>query len=80
MRREGPPSAPSRDMERCALYTPRCSFCLRLSHKSGVTPPLGLRTRRKMSRSKAFGRVSETNQSPRNGPLGAAADICDSLA
>src|SRR5918997_4345468 len=32
-----------------------------------------------MSRSKAFGNGSETNQSPRNGPLRAAADICDSL-
>jgi len=32
-----------------------------------------------MSRSKAFGKVSETNQSPRNGPFRAAADICDSL-
>jgi hypothetical protein len=32
-----------------------------------------------MSRSKAFGKGSETNQSPRNGPFRAAADICDSL-
>jgi hypothetical protein len=33
-----------------------------------------------MSRSKPFGKVSETNQSPRNGPFRAAPDICDSLA
>jgi hypothetical protein len=32
-----------------------------------------------MGRSKAFGKGSATNQSPRNGPLRAAADICDSL-
>jgi hypothetical protein len=32
-------------------------------------PPPGFRTRHKMSRSKAFGKGSETNQSPRNGPL-----------
>ena len=33
-----------------------------------------------MGRSKAFGKGSATNQSPRNGLLRAAADICDSLA
>ena len=36
-------------------------------------------TRHKMGRSKAFGKGSATNQSPRNGLLRAAADICDSL-
>jgi hypothetical protein len=33
-----------------------------------------------MSRSKDFWEGSETNQSPGNGPVWAAADICDSLA
>src|SRR3954451_14358597 len=33
-----------------------------------------------MSRSKALGKGSEANHSPRNGPLRASADICDSLA
>jgi hypothetical protein len=36
--------------------------------------------RRQMSRSKDFWEGSETNQSPGNGPVWAAADICDSLA
>jgi hypothetical protein len=33
-----------------------------------------------MSRSKAFWKITETNQSPGSGPLHAAVDICDSLA
>ena len=46
----------------------------RLSHKSP-----GAKVRRQMSRSKDFWEGSETNQSPGNGPVWAAADICDSL-
>jgi hypothetical protein len=55
-------------------------FCkqARLSHKSGAAAHL--RTPHKMGRSKALGKGSATNQSPRNGPLRTAADICDSLA
>jgi hypothetical protein len=45
---------------------------------SPAPPPSSERGAR-MSRSKAFGNGSETNQSPRNGPLRAAADICDSF-
>jgi hypothetical protein len=33
-----------------------------------------------MSRSKGLREGSEANRSPRNGPCGPAADICDSLA
>jgi hypothetical protein len=43
-------------------------------------PRPSFRARHKMGRSKAFGKGSATDQSPRNGPLRAAADICDSLA
>ena len=42
-------------------------------------PRPSFRTRHKMGRSKAFGKGSATNQSPGNGPVWAAADICDSL-
>ena len=42
-------------------------------------PRPSFRARHKIGRSKAFGKGSATNQSPRNGPLRAAADICDSL-
>jgi hypothetical protein len=53
----------------------RCRFRERLSHKSP-----GAKVRRQMSRSKDFWEGSETNQSPGNAPVWAAADICDSLA
>ena len=50
-------------------------FRLRLSHKSP-----GAKGRRQLSRSKDFWEGSETNQSPGNGSVWAAADTCDSLA
>jgi hypothetical protein len=46
----------------------------RLSHKSP-----GANVRRQLSPSKGFWEASETNQSPGNGSVWAAADICDSL-
>ena len=49
-------------------------FQARLSHKSP-----GAKVRRQLSRSKDFWEGSETNQSPGNGSVWAAADICDSL-
>jgi hypothetical protein len=55
---------------------PECSWRARLS----IAAPLRrVRTRSRMSRSKAFGNRSETNQPPRNGPVRAAADLSDSL-
>jgi hypothetical protein len=53
----------------------RFRFRVRLSHKSP-----GANVRRQMSRSKDFWEGSETNRSPGNGLVWAAADICDSLA
>jgi len=60
---------PGRDLSRC-----RSCIRGRLSHKSP-----GAKVRRQLSRSKDFWEGSETNQSPGNGSVWAAADICDSL-
>jgi hypothetical protein len=50
------------------------SFHVKLSHKSPAA-----NVRLQLSGSKAFWESSETNQSPGNGSVWAAADICDSL-
>jgi hypothetical protein len=70
-RTQGSRNAQSHGYEQSA---PRSCVSTRLSHKSP-----GAKVRRQLSRSKDFWEGSETNQSPGNGSVWAAADICDSL-
>jgi hypothetical protein len=63
---------------RTAEWTCHYRFRLRLSHKSTERP--GSKGRRQMSRSQGLWEGFESIQSPGNGCLRAAANICDSLA